>query len=36
MERTVTVAATGSVAVEPDMAYIATGVVSEADATSLP
>jgi uncharacterized protein YggE len=31
MERTVTVAATGSVAVEPDMAYIATGVVSEAD-----
>jgi len=31
VERTVTVAATGSVAVEPDMAHIATGVVSEAD-----
>jgi uncharacterized protein YggE len=30
-ERTVTVAATGSVSVEPDVAYISTGVVSEAD-----
>jgi uncharacterized protein YggE len=31
VERTVTVAATGSVAVEPDIAHISTGVVSEAD-----
>lgn len=30
-ERTVSVAATGSVAVEPDLAYVSTGVVSEAD-----
>lgn len=30
-ERTVTVAATGSVSVEPDMAYVTTGVASEAD-----
>lgn len=30
-ERTVTVAATGSVSVEPDMAYVTSGVASEAD-----
>lgn len=31
MERTVTVAATGSVSVEPDMAYVSAGAVTEAD-----
>ena len=31
LERTVTVAATGTVAAEPDLAYVSSGVVSEAD-----
>lgn len=32
LERTVSVSATGTVAAEPDIAYISTGVVTEADA----